>query len=70
MTPRELAAHIQRLSARELVELNRLLRDLPGWGGGVREPRRPRPRRPLDATGISLDAPKGKTDDRGETVSL
>ncbi len=42
MTPRELALHIERLNARDLVELNRLLRDLPGWDGiGVREPRRP-----------------------------
>ena len=44
MTPRELASHIERLNARELAELNRLLGDMPGWGGAsVREPRRPLP---------------------------
>jgi len=60
MTPHKLALEIQRLSARDLLELNRLLKDLPGWGGGVREPRRPR--QPLDAQGVALDAEKGKAE--------
>ena len=59
MTPAELAEHVKRLNARELMELNRLLRDLPGWGAtGVREPRRPI--QPLDARGISVDSTEGK----------
>lgn len=61
MTPQELATQIRRLNARELATLNRLLRDLPGFGTtGAREPRRPI--RPLDATGIALDAQTGKTE--------
>jgi hypothetical protein len=61
MTPLEIATIIRKLSANDLAELNRLLRENPGWGmTGVREPRRPSP--PLDATGVALDAEVGKTD--------
>ena len=64
MTPEEIAAEIKRLKARDLARLNQLLGDLPGWGtAGARMPNRPRP--PLDATGIALDAPVGKTSIRG-----
>lgn len=63
MTPAEIANHIRRLTARDLAELNRLLRDTPGWEPpGVREPRRPI--KPLDARGIALDATEGKTSTR------
>lgn len=63
MTPAELATHIRRLNARDLAELNRLIRDLPGFGPtGVREPRRPI--KPLDARGIALDSTVGKTEIR------
>jgi hypothetical protein len=60
--PAQLAEYIKRLTARDLAELNRLLRDLPGWegGAGVREPRRPRT--PLDARGVELDSTEGKVD--------
>ena len=41
----ELAREIMGLTVRELVELNRILRDMggPGFSRGLREPRRPRP---------------------------
>ena len=59
MTPARLAQAIRGLTTRELLELNRLLRDLPGWGSaGVREPRVPR--KPLDAEGIPIAAERGK----------
>lgn len=64
MTPTQLAEIISRMTVRDLAELNRLLRDLPGWegGAGVREPRRPRT--PLDARGVALDSTEGKVDVR------
>ena len=57
---RRLADQILALSADQLTQLNRILRE-EGHGGvgvGVREPRRPRP--PVDAEGVALDAEKGK----------
>jgi hypothetical protein len=65
MTNRELddlAAMILRMTALDLAALNRRIRSAGGDGlAGVREPRRPPPR-PLDARGIALDSPEGKTD--------
>lgn len=55
---RRLAEQILALSAEQLVELNRVLRQEGGEGVGVREPRRPSP--PTDVVGVALDAEKGK----------
>ena len=64
MTPEQLAAEIKKLHPVELVRLNQLLRDLPGWGaGGTREPRRPTPT--LDATGMAVNADVGKIERMG-----
>lgn len=52
---------ILALTVNELRELNRMLSEGGGEAVGVREPRRPRP--PLDARGVSLDAPEGKIGD-------
>lgn len=57
---RRLADQILALSADQLTQLNRILRDEGGGGVGVREPRRPRS--PTDARGIALDSEKGKAD--------
>lgn len=46
----ELADRIMSLTVRELVELNKILRDMggPGFSRGMREPRRPGPRPPRE----------------------
>lgn len=64
MTPEQIAEEISKLHTVELVRLKQILRDNFGWGdGGVRVPGPgPRPRRPLDARGVSLDARTGKHD--------
>lgn len=55
MTPEEICEAIQQLTAEELVELNRLLAEWPGWGGaGVREPREPVPMSPGDRIAEAL----------------
>ncbi len=53
MTPEEIASAIRQLTMEELVELNRLLSDWPGWGG-VREPREPVPVSPGDRIAEAL----------------
>ncbi len=56
MTPEQLAALIRQMPAEDLVELNRLLADDPGWGAsGVREPRRPAPVAPGDSVALDPD---------------
>lgn len=50
MDPEEIAAAIRQLTARELLELGKLLHDDDGWWEmvGVREPRKPSPESPGD----------------------